>query len=1065
MNPRGVTGYTVYNALGQVLQQWGASNPVQFQYDLVYGDQVEMDTYQAGQTSGGTDWSGPTWPSGETPSSATTWTHDPGTGLVKVKTDPAGHTTNFTYNPLGQVASRTDARGLVTNYSYNTNTTSELQSVTYNDSGTTPKLSYTYDRNGHLYTVSDATGTRTFTYTGLQLFSLSLPASFYPGTAVTLSPQYDTTLPGRAGGFSLSGTGIGGVSQTWAYNSQGLINSVTSVDGMTGSQQTNVFTYNYCPSTDLVAGYSNGGNFSTGRYFYENGENRNLLTHIQAQWLGNTICKYAYTYNQLGQRSSVTESGTAFQDYGGSSNSMSRGFTYDIYGQLTNDTGYLGNGVGGAMLSSRNFTYNYDLAGNRLQSSSFGMSNPPQVFDLYDSYTPINSQNQPANRTNDVIAVSGTVPNQNALAMVSYSDSNGNAQNIQAGQQGSFWGSAFVPNNLSGPVVATANVFTALPSANLVNLGGTVTTTVPRAVQNLSYDANGNLTGDTMWNYTYDSENRLIEMTSQLPTNSNFICDDLKFTYDYLGRRVEKSVTNLVTKTVISDRKYVYSDFLLIAEFDVLSGSPTNGEIVRSYTWGLDAAGTVSATGGVGNLIQITNNSSTTTSRYLPAYDGNGNVATLTNASTGALAAAYEYSPFGEFLRAESFDSTIADNPFRFSTKFEDLETGLYYYGQRYYSPLQGKFITRDPIEEAGGVNLYGFVGNDPVNGFDYLGMNNSSTPSDAKAQPLPDDPQYWGNGDHGGYWDYRDQWGPIYGDPIFGSDDNGSTGGGSVKASADDTKGNAVTTPTDPTIVDAGPDSGGSTGGRIVDAILKALSYIGIGEHPDIPAIGYGANNIDSVTVGTDGVDTDVLSPYVVDGGEAPARTSATTDSFSRAAGNGDFPDPNSQPNVAHGEFSGMVIQVTRRDGSTYIPMGIVKANMASTIGAPQGIATPYFYPSNKLDPQTLVNVWHEQAAMVRSGDGSDFLANAGLVAAWAPGGPGDWKVMAPLGVYDNTANFMYAATATAYGYTQDSLLGVGDADHHGTNYPENNLSIRSGSDAIQNGGTLSLIPYTLTW
>jgi hypothetical protein len=53
-----------------------------------------------------------------------------------------------------------------------------------------------------------------------------------------------------------------------------------------------------------------------------------------------------------------------------------------------------------------------------------------------------------------------------------------------------------------------------------------------------------------------------------------------------------------------------------------------------------------------------------------------------------------------------------------------DGETGLVYYGMRYYLPQLGRFISRDPIEELGGVNLYAFCGNDGTNRFDYLGMN-----------------------------------------------------------------------------------------------------------------------------------------------------------------------------------------------------------------------------------------------------------------------------------------------------------------------------------------------------
>ena len=62
--------------------------------------------------------------------------------------------------------------------------------------------------------------------------------------------------------------------------------------------------------------------------------------------------------------------------------------------------------------------------------------------------------------------------------------------------------------------------------------------------------------------------------------------------------------------------------------------------------------------------------------------------------------------------------------PFGFSTKYEDSETGLYYYGYRYYDPVHGRWINRDPIEEEGGVNMYGFIGNRGINSWDRLGLD-----------------------------------------------------------------------------------------------------------------------------------------------------------------------------------------------------------------------------------------------------------------------------------------------------------------------------------------------------
>jgi RHS repeat-associated protein len=90
------------------------------------------------------------------------------------------------------------------------------------------------------------------------------------------------------------------------------------------------------------------------------------------------------------------------------------------------------------------------------------------------------------------------------------------------------------------------------------------------------------------------------------------------------------------------------------------------------------------------------------------------------NDPNGAIVARYEYDPFGK-ITAQS--GPYADeNPFRFSTKYVDAETGLSYFGYRYYSPSLGRWLNRDPAEELGGVNLYAFAGNDPIDRIDPFG-------------------------------------------------------------------------------------------------------------------------------------------------------------------------------------------------------------------------------------------------------------------------------------------------------------------------------------------------------
>ena len=104
---------------------------------------------------------------------------------------------------------------------------------------------------------------------------------------------------------------------------------------------------------------------------------------------------------------------------------------------------------------------------------------------------------------------------------------------------------------------------------------------------------------------------------------------------------------------------------------------------------------------------------------YYPTYDGNGNVSENL-AANGTIAAHFEYDPFGNTVV-----NTDTSNQFsyRFSTKPIAFATGLYYYGYRYYDPMTGRWPSRDPIEEEGGVNLYGFVLNMSINGVDILGL------------------------------------------------------------------------------------------------------------------------------------------------------------------------------------------------------------------------------------------------------------------------------------------------------------------------------------------------------
>ena len=225
----------------------------------------------------------------------------------------------------------------------------------------------------------------------------------------------------------------------------------------------------------------------------------------------------------------------------------------------------------------------------------------------------------------------------------------------------------------------------------------------------------GNLVEDGLWKYSWDSHGRLtgVESVEAVPEAARL---RLAFSYDTRGRRLAKRVrrwnSSLHAYGAEEVRRYVYDDWRLVAELD------RTNRLVRAYLWGPDASPTREALAGTGALLAILE--AATGKVYLVVPDGAGQVRALVDAEDGTVAARYDYAPFGELLRATG--PMAGKNPFRFSTKYQDDETGLVYFGRRYYSPDTGRWISRDPKEEGGGLNLYGYAHNDPLDRLDPIG-------------------------------------------------------------------------------------------------------------------------------------------------------------------------------------------------------------------------------------------------------------------------------------------------------------------------------------------------------
>ncbi|MCP4021116.1 MAG: RHS repeat-associated core domain-containing protein, partial [Desulfobacteraceae bacterium] len=190
-----------------------------------------------------------------------------------------------------------------------------------------------------------------------------------------------------------------------------------------------------------------------------------------------------------------------------------------------------------------------------------------------------------------------------------------------------------------------------------------------------------------------------------------------------MGRRIRKAVyTRKADNTgwntaPQSERLFVYDGWNMIAELTKNLGVTTPA---KYYVWGPDLSGTLQGAGGTGGLLASADNLTSEVYYYL--YDGNGNVGQLVNSDVpGFVAAHYEYDPFGNIIKAEG--GYKDSNPYRFSTKFFDTEMGMYYYGFRYYFPEIGRWLSKDPLGEYGGLNLYAFITNNPINKWDVFGL------------------------------------------------------------------------------------------------------------------------------------------------------------------------------------------------------------------------------------------------------------------------------------------------------------------------------------------------------
>jgi len=323
----------------------------------------------------------------------------------------------------------------------------------------------------------------------------------------------------------------------------------------------------------------------------------------------------------------------------------------------------------------------YDLAGNPLRQTTLGLgrSNTFNVLNQLVTST----------YTGGAMTVAGEVNYPSGTVTVN-------------GVTARLFGLTFEATNVA--TTAGSNQITAVYSQPVFTNEGMVATSSIYVVVGSAtnqYDRHGNLTNDAEFVYRYDNYHRLTNVVKKATGSSVLACS-----YDGLGRRRQ------VVRDGSTTERYVYvpGTWLVLAVLDA-----TNG-IKELYTHGPDLSGTLDGAGGIGGLLSVSHQPSSI--NHFLHSDALGNIVMATDTS-GVEVASYQYSPYGQVLN----QTGTFECRYLFSSKEYDPESGLYYYGHRYYIPTMATWLTRDPAQELGGANLYGFSHNTPLTHIDALGL------------------------------------------------------------------------------------------------------------------------------------------------------------------------------------------------------------------------------------------------------------------------------------------------------------------------------------------------------
>jgi RHS repeat-associated protein len=598
-------------------------------------------------------------------------------GLPVATTDPLGRVTRTVYDAYGRPESVVDPLHAVSTFGYDA--MSHLTSITDPRGNSTR---YTYDEEYRVASIRSPGGAaKTFGYDG---GSRVTSETDQDGVVTTYS--YDPL--GRVLGKSHSD---GTPASSYTYDDEGRLRTASNgVDTLT-------WTYD---RDDRLLSEASQRNGSVVSFTRDSGGNRTALSLDGVPFAG-------FDYDAASRLTAIRRAGRTFEfTYDAASrrtglaypNGAATSYSYDVASRLASMAGRLGTGdlfrydytrdAIGSTTAKRSAgaeeRYSYDAL-SRLVGVERSGSTP--VTWLY-GYDPVG--NRTVEQRNDAV-LTGTFNNRNQLLAL------GAGGPLRVRGQLDEPGTVTV-NGMPARVLA-GNIFEAtIPASQGANTfsvaardvaGNTrtsrYTVDVGSGSSSYAYDGRGNLVSRNgsggAWTYEWNARNELVRVTRDG-------VEVARFTYDPLGRRIEKTASGLTTR-------YTYDGGDILRE---VRGPAT---VLYVHGPGFDEPLAAEADG---------------TASYLHA-DALGSVVKVSDAA-GTTTLTREYDAWGQLEAGEAVAG------FAFTGREWDPETGLYYYRARYYEPKIGRFISEDPIGFASGaVNHYGYVGNRPTDFVDPRGL------------------------------------------------------------------------------------------------------------------------------------------------------------------------------------------------------------------------------------------------------------------------------------------------------------------------------------------------------